>query len=405
MRPLAELPASPVRADAVSAAPPRSRRAPVAALWRAPGFQGDFVLDLERSGPALVPVSRGGASVVSALLEALDEAVRPGKDVIEVRRGDVCLTVDRPADWPAPGRAPSETLAGRAGSRPVAPDAGEGAGQWRLVARARTALGVEGIDRMRELSRRRRALTDERRAAERRYWRLDAAVRARRGKAAAFLAVALAGLACAAFFSLVGAGEFTASSALLFVLGAVGVAFESVTGKREAQRRSLARAELSASMQSHDALDAEVRELTTPLGIENPWALAEHLEALTEEDRRGARPDPDDEGARGVARRLAELLELDPATLEQSPQWAAAPLDAADSWPADVAVGPGPGEAGAALVGMARLLHRVQCDLPPPWPVVLWDPWNNAAPEDRARRLMAFATLAEGRAVIAVARV
>lgn len=352
----------------------------------------------------LVPSGRSGASVVTALVEALDQAVQIGRDAISVQRGEVSLTLLRPHDWPAPARAPSEALAGRPGGALDLSTTPESR-VWRMVARARAALGPATLAVVRAQPARRRELAEQRRAAERRYWILDANLRSRRGKGAGFLTIALTGLGSAVFFSLLGTAGFAASGALLFLLGAAGVAFETVASQRATARLGAARLSIAQLAQQHEDLDANLRKLTAWLPGEDPWALAEHLEALGDEPPRLAVTDQENNELRSIARRLADLLDVDPVAVEQSSCWAWSSPGAADSWPLDVAIPGGRDESVAALVGMARLLHRVQRDLPPPWPVVLWDPWNQATPEDRARRLMALAAVAERRPVIAVARV
>jgi hypothetical protein len=54
------------------------------------------------------------------------------------------------------------------------------------------------------------------------------------------------------------------------------------------------------------------------------------------------------------------------------------------------------------LAAAARLVERVQRDLPAPWPVVVWDPWPDLPPAEQAAWLLGLAGELSPRPLVAV---
>lgn len=369
--------------------------------WTLPGASGEVVLDPEGRGPVLVPVPAHGASLSAALVEALDRAAA-GRTDGDVRRGEAILWLALGSDWTRPGRAVSEILAGQSGDVPGRTQHGQNA-RSRLVADAIQKVGSNGLALVRQFPQRRRALAVYRRRLEYNFFRIDEQLKKRRRGAIAFGAASVIGLGAtfaAAQFDIAGVA---ATAGLLFALAALGVAVESIGRRRLEARRITVREWVARVVRREEQLDDVALDLARQLGADDPWTLAErfaevdgHGDAAAGSEERAA--------ARALGVRLARTLGLDPAPLADDAPWdAPRPCDAV-SWPPDVAALEEAADPLAAVVGMARLVLRVERELPAPWPIVLWEPWSGAGAEERARRLMALSEATAGRRVVAFVR-
>jgi len=391
---------------AMDAAPRVGREFGGAVLrWSLPSAKGELHLDPDGAEPLLIPAREHGASLAAALLEALDRSASSNRAVVEARRGQADLTLVRAADWPLPARVPSETLAGQTTppipGRPAAPARGGSLGE------ARAKLGDAGVNRLEAYPRRRRALGDERRKFERLAALVQDEIAQRRRAGTVFAAAGGAALVGAAVASAAGlGGGMAATSALLAALGAGGFGYETVAAATLAEdlAEMVARARRAELLSA--AVEEDARRLARGAGGDDPLRLAERLtqmELHADDDRRAEEACAEAE-RRALGERLAERLDVPSAALADESLWSAPRSCDAVSWPPDVAVLDDSRGRPLPLVGMARLLQRVERELPRPWPIVLWEPWAGASSDRRAQRLMALSQLAVGRRVVALVR-
>lgn len=369
--------------------------------WTLPGASGEVVLDPAGRGPVLVPVPAHGASLAAALVEALDRAAA-GRSDGDVRRGEAILWLTLAPGWTRPGRAPSEILAGQSGDVPGRTQHGQNA-RSRLAADAIQKIGSTGLGLVRQFPQRRRALAVYRRRLEYNFFRIDEQLKKRRRGAIAFGAASVVGLGSTFAAVPYDVAGVAATGGLLFALAALGVAVESIGRRRLEARRITVREWVARVVRREEQLDDVALDLARQLGSDDPWALAERFAEL---DGGGDGAAGAEERAlrRALGERLARALALDPAPLADDGPWdAPRPCDAV-SWPPDVAALEDAADPLAPVVGMARLLQRVERELPAPWPIVLWEPWSGAGAEERARRLMALSDAAAGRRVVAFVR-
>ncbi len=369
--------------------------------WTIPGRQGEILLDPAQRGPLLVPMARNGASLAAALVEALDRAAEGGADPVEVRRGEAALVLERAPGWPDPFRLPSEVLAGRVAKRTRAVGFSGGA----LIEQARDALGEDGIALLRAYPRARMGCSAARRRGERAFFRVDEALRAGRRRVPALVGACGACYVAAGFGAALDAGGLAASAALLFALGAGAALVERISRARLENEHGRLRAEIARLVREEEDLEDRARALAARLGAEDPHELADRLAVLEAEEARAMTTEAELHVQRDLARRLAARLgEETPPELEDTARWRVPRTPETTSWPPEVAQVEERSGPQGALVGMARLLVRVERDLPLPWPVVLWEPWVGSSAEERARRLMVLAEFAPGRRVVAFVR-
>lgn len=369
---------------------------PVATLrWRVPGHAGDLALDADGVTPVLVPVPEHGASLAAAFVEALDRSARGRLARVEVRRGSADMYFER-SDWPMPSRAPSEILAGQLVDAPA------GAGNRRLAEMQR-AIGDEGLQRLREFPARRRALATQRRRLERQFFGFDEQLRERRRNGALFLGLSAAGFAGATAGAVADAAGLAATGALLFALSAAGALLQVIARTRLEARREAVRESLAHLVNHQESLEDTANALARTLGHDDPLVAAEHV-AMADAEPASTASRAEEAERRAIGRDLAALLGVPVSAVDRDELWAAPRACTSSSWPPDVARQEYAEGVPAAIVGMARLLQRVERDLPAPWPIVLWEPWSGALPDVRAKRLMAMARLAGGRPVIAFVR-
>lgn len=370
--------------------------------WTVPGASGEIQLDPSHRGPLLVPVNAHGASLATALVEALDRAARFRRTRIVVSRGEAEIVLIRNAEWTSPHRSPSEILAGQASAD--APSWTAAAPRNRIMEQARQAIGSEGLAALREYPRRRRGLAAYRRRLEQRFFQMDEQIKSRRRKGMAFAWSAALGFCLTIGGVFLRHAGFAASGAMIFFLAAAGVMLEA-TGRGEIERRlAVVRSWVARVVRKEERLDDQALELTHRLGAEDPWQLAEQLALAEPEDRQEPIGDIEQREQKRIARQLAALTGDDPEGLEDEGIWCAPRYCATVAWPPDVAEAEDLTGRPTALVGLARLLFRVERNLPAPWPLVLWEPWSGARSEIRARRLMALSRMAEGHPVLAFVR-
>jgi hypothetical protein len=128
--------------------------------------------------------------------------------------------------------------------------------------------------------------------------------------------------------------------------------------------------------------------------MHDPWEVAARLQPRDSQ--------PLERRMRTVDPRLDVIVDDLATLLETAPGSALAQLEkprgelSGSSWPPDVdhtRACSSTGELLAeALAGLARLALRVQ-ELPSAWPLVLWQPWSAASAQDRARLVMAAASI------------
>jgi hypothetical protein len=356
-------------------------------------------------GPRLITAGRRGRGgrLASLVLEALDRAAE-GSARIRVSREGWELFVDRPPDWPQPPRPVSAILA-QGALRDPRGRPGEGQHEARRWAemRARTLQLAEGD---RELL---RAYRDQRRVAAGRQRRLERQLlqqgdslrlhhrveRLWRIESTAALVATVAG-------ALTGPVWLMAVGAAGFCLGAGGLAVErlSLPGARARQEELERR--LARLIAAADELEARARDAAERVGAESPWEATERIEALESAPLLDDQLDGLKARIRSLAARLG--LEGERAAAEDDPL---APNGSGEGWPPELAgriegLDGGGGQLAPRLAATARLIERVERELPAPWPVVVWEPWPDLSPDKQAAWLLALAEELAPRALLAV---
>ncbi|RMG48485.1 MAG: hypothetical protein D6718_01755 [Acidobacteria bacterium] len=388
----------PAVAAVPEAAPPRTPAPRVS--WRAGGSDASVPLAAPE-GPCLIPGGEHAAVLASLLIEALDRAAARADRTATLSRAGVTVEFAGGADWPDPSGRPSIVLGG--GDAPgSAAELARRAARVEWVARALEALGPRDAERLRAYPRRRRALAARRRRLERRLVAWDDRRRRRSVRVRAGLGISAAGLAGSVACVAAGIPAGAAAGAALFFGGATLFALARVEPEGWEEERLRAEAELSQVAQEADALDEEAAALAKRLGLADPWEAAGRLEEIGSPRGAGVRDPREREETEAAARRLAAGAGEDPEAMAWERGWQEFSRPTGRGWPPEVAAPLGDAGPEASWLRAARLVARVARGLPAPWPVILWEPWPDREPEERARRLLALSRAVAPRPLLAV---
>jgi hypothetical protein len=364
--------------------------------WIDSGGVNELELDLSRPQPALISVGSIGREFAALLLDAFDQAARTREHRVHLHHPALQLFLELPRSIEWPTDPPSWWLGGDQAASPselLNQHASQSATE-RLESRLTELVGGQAVQFLKESPRRLRAAVTHARRLEQSMLRSEQAIRAHRRLAAGMAAVATAGLV----------GSFAAThlewrwllviGAGLFAAGISGWALARRERDRHRQARSEAERRLGAQHSRCDQIERAARHLAHRVGMHDPWEVAARLQPRDSQ--------PLERRMRTVDPRLDVIVDDLATLLETAPGSALAQLEkprgelSGSSWPPDVdhtRACSSTGELLAeALAGLARLALRVQ-ELPSAWPLVLWQPWSAASAQDRARLVMAAASI------------
>jgi len=395
-------------AAAVPSAEPRARL-----RWIFGGEVHELSLE-DEPGPRLIPMRHHGAILAALIVEACDQAAATGKTHLHVSREGLEVFVDIPATWPRPEGSPSNAL----GGDELAPveerqvlrmgDLGQ------RYERALASIGPGGVNLLRDYPRRRRALGAARVRLEAQALRCDDLVQRRRRSRWTGVAGVVLGLGAVAWGALFGISALFAAGAALFCLAAAGIAVLSWRDPRLVAQRQRLEDKLGRACLKAADLDETVRRLAARTSYGDPFeaSAAFHAEA---ERREALSSEHIDESAwLERTRALAQRAGLDAGVLTLEELRASPRPRGRRGWPVEVSScreGLAPRavtmraarrELIAALASTARLLLRIEEELPQSWPVILWDPWADRPADERARLLVALANALAPRALVSI---
>lgn len=370
--------------------------------WVAAGEVGEISLG-PAEGPRLIGAPGLGAALVSVILEALDRAAGSGMSRVRAGRGEIDVFLDLGGDWPSPSGAPSWVLGGGDESPKDEDRLARSRRLRRLLDEAVGRLGPAALHLVREYPLRRRAFAGQRLRLEGQLLRIDDRVQRVRRSDLVALAGSVAGILGAAFGAASHSAGLLAAGAALFCFCSGIVTMRRMQLPALLRRRSMLEARLGSLAVRADRLDDKVREITAAFGCEDPWEGASRVAewdgfervAIAEKTRIRAL-----EQARALAREMG-LPEQDFDEVSRS----LGPGVTGRGWPMDVASAADSKRRPTLtelLWRTAQLLERIERKLPAPWPILLWEPWADRPPEERARLLMALARVVAPRATVAV---
>jgi hypothetical protein len=353
-----------------------------------------------------MPGAQQAAELASLILEALDRAAE-GADRVHVAQRGWQLFVDRPAEWQAPRRSVSAILGGSAGEAPA-----RRPGEVRQTTRHRAKLwrrarAIHEADRtlLSGYREHRRSLAALRRRVEGSVLRQGDRLRLHRRVARLWALECAAGLAAAVAGAGLGPVWLLALGAAGFCVGAGGFAVERLAQPPAEDRQRELERRLARVASREDQLETRARDVARQLGFEDPGEAAAELIRLAGTQRENER---DREGIVERMRALAARLELDGEALiarAADPAW----NGTGAGWPPELAGlsenehdEPEGQHDADRLAAAARLVERVQRDLPAPWPVVVWDPWPDLPPAEQAAWLLGLAGELSPRPLVAV---
>jgi hypothetical protein len=359
-------------------------------------------------GPRLIPMrgAQQAAELASLILEALDRAAE-GADRVHVSRHGWQLFLDRPAGWHAPHR-PLSAIVGGSGEHAPARRPGEAWDSARDRAKLRRRAREMSEPDRRLLSRyreHRRTLAGLRRRVERSVLRQGDRLRLHRRVTRLWAVECAAGLVAAIAGAGIGPVWLLALGAAGFCVGAGGFAVERLAQPASHERQRELETRLARVTAREDQLETRAREVARKLGFDDPGEAAAEFARLAGSPRENER---DRDAVVARMRSMAARLDLDGDALiagAEDPAW----NGTGPGWPPEVAglsetgrSEPADQQAADRLAAAARLVERIQRELPAPWPLVVWDPWPELTTDSQAAWLLCLSREVAPRPVLAV---